>query len=80
MFRHRLEFSLFLSAAYTYILVNAWTLWQGGGFAKMGLWGAVWLPVNLWTISITLLVWVTLPVPVVVLRKAFLTRRYFFKC
>ena len=80
LFRHRLEFSLILSAAYTYALVNAWTLWQAGGFAKMGLWGAVWLPVNLWTICITLLVWLTLPVPVVVLRKAFLTRRHSFKC
>lgn len=79
VFRHRLEFSLFLSAAYTYVLVNIWTLWQAGGFVRVGFWRAVWFPINPWTICMSSLVWVTLSVPIAMLRKAFLTRMYCLK-
>jgi len=74
LFRHRLQVSLFHSAIYVYIVVNLWTLWQAGGFVKVGFWGALWIPINPWTLSMTLLAWTSIAVPVAVLRKAFLTR------
>lgn len=74
LFRHRLQVSLFHSAIYVYIVINLWTLWQAGGFPKVGFWGALWIPINPWTLSMTLLAWTSIAVPVAVLRKAFLTR------
>ncbi len=74
LFRHRLQASLFHSAIYAYIVINLWTLWQAGGFAGVGFWGALWIPINPWTLSMTLLAWTSMAVPVTVLRKALLTR------
>lgn len=71
--RNRLKRSLSVSAAYTYALINTWTLWQVGGTAKVSLWGALWLLISPRTMCITLVVWTIMALPVTVLRKLFLT-------
>ena len=76
VFRHRLQTSLSLSAAYTSAIVNAWTFWQAGGIAKVGLWGVVWLLINPRNICTNIMAWTIMAVPVTVLRKMFLTCTY----
>jgi hypothetical protein len=76
VFRHRLQLSLSVSAAYTYVVINAWTLWQAGGIAKVGLWGALWLLISPRTICTTFVAWMIMAVPVTVFRKLFLTCTY----
>jgi nucleoporin NDC1 len=76
VFRHRLQISLLVSAAYTYAVINAWALFQAGGIAKVGLWGALWLLINPRTMCTTLVAWTIMAVPVTLLRRLFLTCMY----
>ena len=78
VFRHRLQISLFVSATYTYAVINVWTLWQAGGIANVGLWGALWLLMNPRTICTTIVAWTVMAVPVTLLRKLFLSCVYRF--
>ncbi|KAF9524907.1 nucleoporin protein Ndc1-Nup [Crepidotus variabilis] len=75
LFRQRLQLGLLLSGASVVIVVNAWNLWQAGGIAVVGFWGAFWMPLRPWTMSLAFLTWASVAIPIIILRKTFLTSR-----
>ncbi|ESK92447.1 transmembrane protein 48 [Moniliophthora roreri MCA 2997] len=72
--RQRLTSRIFLlSAAFSWILACCWSVWGNGGMKGLGLGGIVSLPFRPSTISTGVVNWLTVAVPVVVLRKLYLT-------
>ncbi|TFK32384.1 nucleoporin protein Ndc1-Nup [Crucibulum laeve] len=74
--RHRLVYSIFpYSAIFCWFLAAAWNVWQHGGLSTIGLGGAlstIFMPLTLFN---AVLGWVVGVVPIVVLRKAYLTTK-----
>lgn len=72
--RHRLAFNIFInSAALSWASTFLWTLWDQGGFSNIGLGGFLYnlLSPSIWVLSA--INWVVGVLPVIVLRKTYLT-------
>ena len=74
---NRLIYSIFLySAAFTWAVVALYLLWLQGGTPGLGLVGAVLSPISPWTVLFALAAWLLGVLPVIILRKAYLTGQF----
>jgi nucleoporin NDC1 len=74
LFRHRLRLILLLSIVATWAIESVWMWWQAGGRQSLGIMGSLTCPFSPWVLVRTLVSWSAVALPVVVLRKVFLTR------
>ncbi|OBZ78331.1 hypothetical protein A0H81_01680 [Grifola frondosa] len=72
--RHRLLYKIFLqSAVFSWLLTVTWILWGRGGVSYVGWAGTLALPVMPSTLACTLATWCLGVLPIVVLRKVYLS-------
>ncbi|KAF6742573.1 nucleoporin protein Ndc1-Nup [Ephemerocybe angulata] len=71
--RYRLSRVFLWSALLCWVVNTVWVVWQTGGPGHAGLWGIVTAPLGFLTLVGSLVLWISSAVPVIVLRKVFLT-------
>ncbi|EMD32361.1 hypothetical protein CERSUDRAFT_118729 [Gelatoporia subvermispora B] len=72
--RHRLLYHIFApSFLVSWLLVTIWSVWMQGGLSGLGLGGFLSAPLSPWTLSFAAVFWCLGVVPVVVVRKNYLT-------
>jgi len=64
---------LLLSAAFCWLETIIWSIWGLGGVGKLGLAQIFLLPIKPWLLAVVFAHWLSVAVPVVVLRKTYLT-------
>lgn len=72
--RHRQTRRIFLySAAFSWVQAVIWVTWTLGGLSELGMKGIAFVPFMPFTLLVTLSGWLVGALPVVVLRKLYLT-------
>jgi hypothetical protein len=72
--RHRLLYNIFgYSLVFSWIQTVAWVTWSAGGVSELGVGGLLVTPVLPMTLVLTGLSWAVGSLPVIVLRKKYLT-------
>ncbi|KAK7442719.1 hypothetical protein VKT23_015965 [Stygiomarasmius scandens] len=64
---------LLLSAAFCWLETIIWSIWGLGGVGKLGFAQLFLLPIKPWLLAVAFAHWLSVAVPVVVLRKTYLT-------